>query len=125
MHNPKVVDHLSLTLTAVSDPIRRAILERLAAGPAAVRDLVRLFQVSQQAVSKHLACLVRAGLVSKQRRGRLSICTLAPAPLEQVATWTETCRATWAANFARLDTLLAELQPGDGRPPSPPRNPDR
>lgn len=110
-----VVDALTLTLAAVADPTRRSILERLAEGPAAVRDLVARFAISQQAVSKHLALLESARLIKKRREGRLSICTLTPKPLEEVAAWTDECRRNWEANFQRLDTLLDELKAADAR----------
>ena len=80
-HNHSVVDSLSTTLAAVADPTRRAILRRLASGPAPVRELARPFRISQQAVSKHVAYLERAHLVRKRRDGRLHVCTIDPKPL--------------------------------------------
>jgi DNA-binding transcriptional ArsR family regulator len=110
IHNTLVVDTLTLTLTAVADPTRRAILKRLAEGPAPVRELAEPFRISQQAVSKHLACLERARLISKRRDGRLHICKLEPKPLAEVAEWTERYREFWEPRFAKLDALLDELQ---------------
>ncbi len=110
MHNHMVVDSLSLTLAAVADPTRRSILELLAGGPAPVGDLARPFRMSQQAVSKHLACLERAGLIEKRREGRLHVCSLDPRPLQEVAEWAEDYRRSWEERFQRLDTLLADLQ---------------
>jgi DNA-binding transcriptional ArsR family regulator len=104
------VDTLTLTLAAVADPTRRAILKRLADGPAPVRDLAEPFRMSQQAVSKHLACLERARLISKRRDGRLHICTLNPKPLAEVAEWTERYREFWEPRFRKLDALLDELK---------------
>ncbi|TAJ16384.1 MAG: ArsR family transcriptional regulator [Planctomycetota bacterium] len=105
-----VVDTLSLTLGAVSDPTRRSILERLAEGPAAVRDLVARFDLTQQAISKHVAVLVRARLVRKQQRGRLCYCALDAQPLAELAEWTDAYRAHWEARYQKLDALLDELQ---------------
>lgn len=105
-----VVDSLTLTLSAVADPTRRSILRRLADGPATVNELAEPFDMSQQAVSKHLACLERARLVRKKREGRVHVCTLAAKPLREVAEWAESYRAAWEENFARLDDLLDELQ---------------
>jgi DNA-binding transcriptional ArsR family regulator len=105
-----VVDSLSVTLAAVADPTRRSILHRLAEGPAPVSDLARPFRMSQQAVSKHLATLEKAHLIQKRRDGRLHICTLAPAPLKELAEWTEGYRRYWEATFPHLDALLDELQ---------------
>ena len=115
-YNHVVVDQLSLALAAVADPTRRAILRRLAAGPAPVGDLARPFQISQQAVSKHVHLLERARLIEKRRRGRLSICSLDPTPLREIAEWTEGYRRCWEENFQRLDALLEELKAKDRKP---------
>ena len=100
---------MSLTLAALSDTTRRAILERLKAGPAAVAQIAEPFAMSQQAISKHLACLERARLVEKRREGRQHVCRLNPAPLREVASWVETYRRDWECAFGRLDDLLHEL----------------
>jgi len=110
IHNHMVVDSLSLTLAAVADPTRRSILHRLTAGPATVGDLARPYRISQQAVSKHLACLERARLIEKRCDGRLHICTLNPAPLKKVAAWTDEYRRFWEESFERLDSFLDELK---------------
>jgi DNA-binding transcriptional ArsR family regulator len=101
-----VVDLLSTILAAVADPTRRSIVQRLAHGPAPVGDLAAPFDMSQQAVSKHLALLEAAGLIEKRREGRVCICSLRAKPLQQVAAWTEGCRQLWELNFQRLDALL-------------------
>src|SRR5262249_20414648 len=101
---------LTLTLAAVADPTRRSILRLLVDGPAPVVDLARPFRMSQQAVSKHLACLERARLIERRRDGRLNVCTLTPAPLKEVADWAEGYRRFWEATFQRLDAVLEELQ---------------
>jgi len=110
IHNNMVVDKLSTTLAALADPTRRSILRRLADGPAPVRELAEPFRISQQAVSKHIACLESAHLVEKRRDGRLRICTLDPKPLKEVSDWAEEYRAMWEANFARLDDVLEEMK---------------
>ena len=115
IYNHVVVGSLDLTLAAVADPTRRSILRRLAAGPRAVGDLARRYRMSQQAVSKHVACLARARLISKRRRGRLHICSLNPAPLKEVARWTEGYRRFWEASFDRLDDLLVEMKARERR----------
>jgi DNA-binding transcriptional ArsR family regulator len=104
-----VVDALSTTLTALSDPTRRSILARLAAGPATVGELAGPFRVSQQAVSKHLAYLERARLVKKRREGRSHVCTLRPVPFKEVADWVEHYRRFWELSFDRLDEYLRGL----------------
>jgi DNA-binding transcriptional ArsR family regulator len=105
-----VVDSLSNTLTAVSDPTRRSILRRLAAGPATVGELAAPFRISQQAISKHLACLERAHLVEKRRQGRTHVCSLNPAPVKEVLEWAAGYRRFWEASFERLDDLLTDLK---------------
>ena len=110
MYNNMVVDQLTLTFAALADPTRRAILDRLVRGPAAVGDLARPFRMSQQAVSKHLACLERARLVEKRRDGRLSLCSLDARPLREVASWTAGYRRFWEDSYARLDVVLNELK---------------
>jgi DNA-binding transcriptional ArsR family regulator len=113
IHNDRLVDSLTQTLDAVSDPTRRSILERLAAGPAPVRDLVAPLGISQQAVSQHLARLERAGLIRKRRQGRLHICSLAAEPLAELAAWTEGYRRFWEERFQRLDAVLEEMGSGE------------
>lgn len=100
------MDTLSVTLAALADPTRRAILARLKAGSASVAELAQPFRMSQQAVSKHLAYLQRAELVRKRREGRKHICELAPGPLREVAAWAEDYRRHWESAFGRLHELL-------------------
>lgn len=112
------MDSLSLTLAALADPTRRSILHRLTLGPASVTDLARPFDISQQAISKHLAYLEDARLIEKRREGRRHICTLNPEPLREVAEWTGDYRTFWEASFQRLEVLLDETksrQPKPGR----------
>jgi DNA-binding transcriptional ArsR family regulator len=105
-----VVDTLSTTLSALSDPTRRAILARLSAGPATVGELAGPFQMSQQAVSKHLAYLERARLVEKRREGRRHLCTLRPAPFKEVADWVEYYRTFWDQTLDRLGEYLQTME---------------
>jgi DNA-binding transcriptional ArsR family regulator len=105
-----VVDSLSLTLAAVADPTRRSILRRLTEGPATVGELAHPFRMSQQAVSKHLACLEKARLIAKRRDGRVHICSLDARPLEEVAEWAAEYRQFWEESFERLDVLLEDLK---------------
>jgi DNA-binding transcriptional ArsR family regulator len=105
-----VVDSLSATLAALSDPTRRSILARLAGGPASVGEVAGPFRISQQAVSKHLAYLERARLVEKRRKGRRHVCTLRPAPFREVADWVEHYRRFWELSFDRLEEYLRGLE---------------
>ena len=104
-HNYMVVDRLSEKLTALGHPTRRSILDRLAEGPASVGVLAEPFDVSQQAISKHLAILERARLIEKRREGRRHVCTLMSRPLRDVADWVVS-RLAWEESFDRLDEHL-------------------
>lgn len=103
------MDALSLTFAALSDPTRRAMLARLAAGEATVNELAEPFQLRLPTVSKHLKVLQRAGLVSQSRRAQWRPCQLEAAPLKEVAEWAEQFRASWELCFQQLDDYLLEL----------------
>jgi DNA-binding transcriptional ArsR family regulator len=103
------VDSLSTTFVALSDPTRRAILERLARGEATVNELAAPFAMSQQAVSKHLAYLERAQLLAKRREGRQHFCALDTGALDEVSAWITRTRAFWSESFDRLEALALEL----------------
>jgi DNA-binding transcriptional ArsR family regulator len=105
-----VVDHLSVTFAALSDPTRRSIVDRLTEGPATVNELADPFSISQQAVSKHLAYLETARLIERQRDGRQNFCALKPDAIREVAKWAEGYRSCWEKNFQRLDTLLEKMK---------------
>lgn len=99
------MDTLTLKLNALTHPTRRAILDRLAQGPASVGALAKPLTMSQQAVSKHLACLEEARLIEKRRIGRRHVCMLTPHPLQEVAEWIGS-RAAWEESFDRLEDYL-------------------
>jgi len=103
-------DPLSSTFAALADPTRRAILARLAAGPATVKELSAPFAMSGPAVSKHLRVLERAGLIVRGREAQWRPCTLEAAPLKEVAAWAENYRRFWDANYERLDDYLQHLK---------------
>ncbi|MGA7499646.1 MAG: metalloregulator ArsR/SmtB family transcription factor [Isosphaeraceae bacterium] len=104
------VDSLSVTFAALADPTRRAILARLTAGPATVKELTVPFAMSGPAVSKHLRVLERAGLIARGREAQWRPCRLEAAPLKEVAEWAENYRRFWDANFERLDEYLQYLK---------------
>jgi DNA-binding transcriptional ArsR family regulator len=110
IHNHMVVDYLSATFAALSDPTRRAIVDRLTEGPATVMELAAPFSISQQAISKHLAYLENAHLIEKLRDGRQNFCALKPDTLREVADWAQGYRRVWEKSFQRLDRLLAEMK---------------
>jgi DNA-binding transcriptional ArsR family regulator len=106
-------DPLSITLSALADPTRRAILARLARGEAAVGELAAPFSISQPAISKHLKVLERAGLIRRRREAQWRPCRLEAAPLRDVANLLENYRRFWEESFDRLDAYLENLQQGD------------
>lgn len=101
---------LSRTFSALADPTRRRILEHLAQGDRCVTDLARPHDMSLPAVSKHLRVLERAGLVRRQRCGRLHSLKLEAKPLRQAQQWIEAYRRFWEENFDRLDHYLKKMQ---------------
>lgn len=105
-----VVDRLGTTFAALADPTRRAMVKRLARGPASVHGLTEPFALSQQMISKHIAYLVRARIVIKTKRGRESVCRLRPEAIKTVAEWALDYRRFWEESFDKLDTVLAEMK---------------
>jgi DNA-binding transcriptional ArsR family regulator len=105
-----VVDNLTVTFTALSDPTRRAIIDRLLNGSASVNDLAEPFQVSQQAISKHLAYLERANLIKKHKDGRNHICALNAEPFREIDGWVNKYRDFWDGAIDRLDAFLDEIK---------------
>jgi DNA-binding transcriptional ArsR family regulator len=89
------VDQLTDVLLAISHPTRRAIIERLADGPARFLDVAAPFDTALNAVTKHLKILERAGLVERQRRGREVFISFRGEPLRQVAEWTHVYERFW------------------------------
>ena len=106
-------DQLSVTFAALADPTRRAILARLAQGEADVAELMKPFDLSQPAISKHLNVLERAGLVMRGRAAQRRPRKLIARPLAEATQWLEAYRNFWESSFARLDGLLNELQATD------------
>ncbi|HTZ10681.1 MAG TPA: metalloregulator ArsR/SmtB family transcription factor [Acidimicrobiales bacterium] len=99
---------------ALSDPTRRAILDRLAGGEATVGELAGPFPMSLQAVSKHLKVLEAAGLITRERRAQQRPCRLRPGALEHATDWLERYRRLWDDSF---DALAGHLGPGPDDPP--------
>jgi DNA-binding transcriptional ArsR family regulator len=106
-------DPLSLTLSALADPTRRAILARLATGEATVSELAEPFDMSFPAVSKHLKVLERAGLVEQGRNAQFRPRKLRPDPLRDLAGWLEDYRQHWEGRLDNLDAYLKEIQKGE------------
>lgn len=103
-------DELSRTFAALADPTRRAILARLADGEATVNELAEPFDISLQAISKHLKVLERAGLITRGREAQWRPCRLETAPLASASEWIERYREGWRDRFARLDQEIQKIQ---------------
>jgi DNA-binding transcriptional ArsR family regulator len=97
---------LDCVFSALSDPVRRAILERLDGEDLLVSELAEPFAISLQAVSRHIQVLVKAGLVKQERTGRISRCRLDAGPIYQAALWINQYSKYWQSQF---DTLAAWL----------------
>ncbi len=103
---------------ALSDPVRRAILARLNEAPGLVSELAEPFDMSLQAVSRHIQVLVRAGLVVQERTGRIARCNLDAAPLYGAAVWLNRYTKYWQRSFDTLTEMVQALPPEN---PSPKR----
>jgi DNA-binding transcriptional ArsR family regulator len=105
-----VDDELSVVFSALADPTRRAILERLARGDATVNQLAEPFAMTQQGVSKHLKVLEHARLISRTRTAQTRPCALETVHLDTAAGWIARHRQIWADRHDRLDEHLAALR---------------
>jgi len=105
-----VVDRLGTTFAALADPTRRAMIERLSRGPASVRGLTEPFALSQQMISKHIAYLVRARIVTKTKRGRESVCSLRPEAIKTVSDWAMSYRRFWEESFDKLEVVVNQMK---------------
>src|SRR5262249_60320393 len=96
----------------LADPVRRAILARLDGAELLVSELAAPFDISLQAVSKHIQVLVRAGLVTQERTGRISRCRLDAGPIYAAAVWLNRYSKYWQAQFDPLPARLAARRAG-------------
>ncbi|MGA8034919.1 MAG: metalloregulator ArsR/SmtB family transcription factor [Candidatus Acidiferrales bacterium] len=108
---------LDATFGALSDPTRRAILARLARGETTVSELAAPYEISLPAVSKHLSVLERAGLVTREKKGRVHRCSLVPAPMKDAGEWIEHYRRFWEAQLDSLEKFLHETRAVEKRVP--------
>ena len=101
---------LDRVFSALSDPVRRAILERLDGENLLVSELAEPFAISLQAVSRHIQVLVKAGLVKQERTGRISRCRLDAGPIYQAAVWINQYSKYWQSQFATLAAWLDQIE---------------
>ena len=114
-HMVKYADErLNAVFSALSDTTRRAILTRLADRPRTVTELARPFDISLPAVSKHLRVLEGAGLIRKQRDGRLQRCTLEATTLKTANDWLAQYERFWEETFDSLERFLSGEEQTDG-----------
>jgi DNA-binding transcriptional ArsR family regulator len=103
---------LDRTLSALSDPTRRDILERLSSGPASISELARPIGISLPGVMKHIRILEEAKLVATEKHGRTRECHLAPGDMDQVTDWVEMFRQRWERRLDRLEAYIDQQQAG-------------
>jgi len=103
---------LDLTFSALSDPTRRDILERLASGPATISELAHPFDISLPGLMKHVRILEEAHLVTTEKKGRTRECRLGSEQLDDAARWIETYRRHWERRLDRLGRYLEKQQGG-------------
>ena len=112
---PAGEETLDRVFFALSDPVRRALLERLDGGPLLVSELAAPFEISLQAVSRHIQVLVRAGLIQQERTGRISRCSLDAGPVYSAAVWINRYSKYWQQQFDTLAAALEEIDERRGR----------
>ncbi len=98
------------TFRALADPTRRAMVERLARGPASVSELARPFRMALPSLLEHVRVLESCGLVQTEKVGRVRTCRLDPAPIKTTEAWLSKQRVAWERRLDRLETYLADLQ---------------
>ena len=108
-------DPLSVTLSALADPTRRAILARLSQGAATVNEIAEPFDISLPAISRHLKVLEGAGLISRGREAQWRPCRLEAGPLKQVDGWLGKYRKFWEGSFDKMDAYLKEITKGQAK----------
>lgn len=106
--DPSSDDRLDRAFMALADPVRRRIIARLSRGPATVNELADPFEISKQAVSKHIQVLEHAGLVTRTRDAQRRPVHLDPAALEALTAWIDRYRLIHEQRFRSLDALLAD-----------------
>lgn len=94
-------------LAVLADPVRRAIVERLATGPASAGDIAQEFPISRPAVSRHLRLLREAGLVHSETIAQQRIYRLSPEPFDELDQWVRQIRTFWSQHLDALETEIA------------------
>lgn len=95
---------------ALSDPTRRAVLDRLARGPASVSELAAPFETTLAAIVQHVQVLEASGLISTEKIGRTRTCSVSAETMARAEQWLGTCRAVWEARLDRMEAYVLKLQ---------------
>src|ERR1700724_1979340 len=103
--------NLDATFSALSDPTRRTILTTLQRGHASVTELARPHDISMPAILKHLNVLEQAGLIEQKKTGRVRMCRLTVAPMQQAADWLSMYRVFWENQLDNLGRVLEQTDP--------------
>src|SRR5260370_5990292 len=111
MHDAAMLDRV---FAALADPVRRAVLTRLDGAELLVSELAAPFDISLQAVSRHIQVLVRAGLVKQERTGRISRCRLDAGPIFEAALWLNRYSKYWQSQFDTLAVWLDHISSVEG-----------
>jgi DNA-binding transcriptional ArsR family regulator len=104
--------HMDRTFAAISDPVRRGILQRLGRGDASITDLAELFDMTLTGMKKHVTVLEDARLVITEKVGRVRTCKLGPARLDAEAAWVHAYRGMVNARLDRLGKFLEHTTGG-------------
>jgi DNA-binding transcriptional ArsR family regulator len=110
------MDQLSDVLTAISHPSRRAIIGQLAAGPARFTDIAKPFDLSLNAITKHLKLLERAGLISREKQGREVLISFRPEPLRLVSGWVHEYERFWSERLDPFEGFFKEKRKRKKKP---------
>lgn len=113
LNNAAAVDRV---FHALGEPVRRALVERLSAGPSSVSDLAQPFELTLAAIVQHLQVLEESGIVRSEKVGRVRTCRLASDGLRVAERWISDRRALWERRLDRLGQLLDEEDPPKGSP---------
>jgi DNA-binding transcriptional ArsR family regulator len=98
---------------AIADPTRRAIIQKIASEPMNLNAVAETFDISRQAVSKHIQILMECGLILVTQNGRERFCEARLEQLDEVSTWVEQSRKQWMSRFEKLDNYLQQVQTKD------------
>jgi DNA-binding transcriptional ArsR family regulator len=101
---------LDRAFTALGDPVRRALIARLSRGEATVNELAEPFEITKQAVSRHIQVLEAAGLITRSRDGQRRPCHLNPSALEELTSWIDEYRLAAERKFRRIDAILETVK---------------